>query len=236
VFGVGWFLHATKWIENEKNERKTFKSACMCMFVILFVFVCVYVNVRLCARSRGARVPMKLKMGAEAEVGDEEEHIEFVPVNTTKRNRGDPMAVRAAKQAAREGKASATVREWLLAPREKTARSKPRKAFAEFSDTTPPLVLDGPTIEKAIAHLSQCDPKIESLIARVGKEALCDNIGVVLPPTRERFFDKLLNEAQVVCTPGAGFGKCGEGHIRISAFNSRENVETALARIAAALK
>jgi LL-diaminopimelate aminotransferase len=50
------------------------------------------------------------------------------------------------------------------------------------------------------------------------------------------FFDLLLNRAQVVCTPGAGFGKCGEGHVRISAFNSRENVETALARIAAALK
>jgi len=49
------------------------------------------------------------------------------------------------------------------------------------------------------------------------------------------FFDKLLNEAQVVCTPGAGFGKCGEGHVRISAFNSRENVETALDRIAKAL-
>jgi LL-diaminopimelate aminotransferase len=50
------------------------------------------------------------------------------------------------------------------------------------------------------------------------------------------FFDLLLNKAQVVCTPGAGFGKCGEGHVRISAFNSRENVEAALARIAAALK
>ena len=50
------------------------------------------------------------------------------------------------------------------------------------------------------------------------------------------FFDKLLNEAQVVCTPGAGFGKCGEGHVRISAFNSRANVETALDRIATALK
>jgi LL-diaminopimelate aminotransferase len=50
------------------------------------------------------------------------------------------------------------------------------------------------------------------------------------------FFDLLLNKAQVVCTPGAGFGKCGEGHVRISAFNSRANVETALARIAAALK
>jgi LL-diaminopimelate aminotransferase len=50
------------------------------------------------------------------------------------------------------------------------------------------------------------------------------------------FFDLLLNRAQVVTTPGAGFGKCGEGHVRISAFNSRENVTTALARIAAALK
>ncbi|MEO7598684.1 MAG: LL-diaminopimelate aminotransferase [Opitutus sp.] len=50
------------------------------------------------------------------------------------------------------------------------------------------------------------------------------------------FFDLLLNKAQVVCTPGAGFGKCGEGHVRISAFNSRENVIAALDRIAAALK
>jgi len=50
------------------------------------------------------------------------------------------------------------------------------------------------------------------------------------------FFDLLLNQAQVVCTPGAGFGKCGEGHVRISAFNSRENVVTALERIAIALR
>ena len=50
------------------------------------------------------------------------------------------------------------------------------------------------------------------------------------------FFDLLLSKAQVVCTPGAGFGTCGEGHVRISAFNSRENVVTALERIAAALK
>jgi LL-diaminopimelate aminotransferase len=50
------------------------------------------------------------------------------------------------------------------------------------------------------------------------------------------FFDLLLTKANVVCTPGAGFGKCGEGHVRISAFNSRENVVAALDRIAAALK
>jgi len=36
-----------------------------------------------------------------------------------------------------------------------------------------------------------------------------------------KFFDRLLKRAQVVTTPGAGFGKCGQGYIRISAFNSR---------------
>jgi LL-diaminopimelate aminotransferase len=46
-----------------------------------------------------------------------------------------------------------------------------------------------------------------------------------------KFFDFLLNEAGVVCTPGAGFGKCGEGYIRISAFNSHENVRMAMDRI-----
>jgi LL-diaminopimelate aminotransferase len=45
------------------------------------------------------------------------------------------------------------------------------------------------------------------------------------------FFDMLLEKAGVVCTPGAGFGKCGEGHIRISAFNSVENVRKGLEQI-----
>jgi LL-diaminopimelate aminotransferase len=50
-----------------------------------------------------------------------------------------------------------------------------------------------------------------------------------------KFFDRLLEQAAVVCTPGAGFGKCGEGYIRISAFNDYENVEKAMARIREAL-
>ena len=50
------------------------------------------------------------------------------------------------------------------------------------------------------------------------------------------FFDLLLEKAGVVCTPGAGFGTCGEGYIRISAFNSRENVITAMTRIRQALE
>lgn len=45
------------------------------------------------------------------------------------------------------------------------------------------------------------------------------------------FFDLLLDKAGVVCTPGSGFGKCGKGYVRLSAFNSRENVEAALQRI-----
>jgi LL-diaminopimelate aminotransferase len=44
-------------------------------------------------------------------------------------------------------------------------------------------------------------------------------------------FDRLLADAHVVGTPGAGFGPAGEGYIRISAFNSRENVAEAVARI-----
>lgn len=49
------------------------------------------------------------------------------------------------------------------------------------------------------------------------------------------FFDLLLKKAGVVCTPGSGFGRCGEKHIRISAFNSHENVEKAIKRIGRAL-
>ncbi len=44
-------------------------------------------------------------------------------------------------------------------------------------------------------------------------------------------FDKLLKEANVVTTPGAGFGAAGEGYIRISSFNSRENVLEAIERL-----
>jgi LL-diaminopimelate aminotransferase len=50
-----------------------------------------------------------------------------------------------------------------------------------------------------------------------------------------QFFDMLLNKAGVVCTPGAGFGKCGNGYIRISAFNSHDKVTEAMNRLTKAL-
>lgn len=45
------------------------------------------------------------------------------------------------------------------------------------------------------------------------------------------FFDKLIKEAHVVGTPGAGFGASGEGYFRLTAFGSRENTEKAIERI-----
>lgn len=50
------------------------------------------------------------------------------------------------------------------------------------------------------------------------------------------FFDKLLHEAQVVGTPGSGFGPSGEGYFRLSAFGHRENVEEAVKSIQDKLK
>ena len=50
-----------------------------------------------------------------------------------------------------------------------------------------------------------------------------------------KFFDFLLENVQVVGTPGAGFGECGEGYFRLTAFGSRENTEEAVRRLASVL-
>lgn len=50
------------------------------------------------------------------------------------------------------------------------------------------------------------------------------------------FFDLLLNEAQVIGTPGEGFGKCGEGFFRFSTFGSPEETEKAAQRLVSLLK
>ena len=49
--------------------------------------------------------------------------------------------------------------------------------------------------------------------------------------TSWQMFDHMLNELNIVVTPGSGFGAQGEGYIRISAFNSRENAEEAARRL-----
>jgi len=49
--------------------------------------------------------------------------------------------------------------------------------------------------------------------------------------TSWQIFDRMLNEINVVVTPGSGFGAQGEGYFRISAFNSRENAEEVARRL-----
>ncbi len=49
------------------------------------------------------------------------------------------------------------------------------------------------------------------------------------------FFDFLLTKAQIICTPGSGFGPCGEGYVRLTAFNTPEKTAEAVARMKKAL-
>ena len=58
-------------------------------------------------------------------------------------------------------------------------------------------------------------------------------VGCPAGVTSRLMFDKKLNEANVVITPGSGFGSAGEGYFRISAFTSRANVEEVCTRIKA---
>lgn len=51
-----------------------------------------------------------------------------------------------------------------------------------------------------------------------------------------RFFEQMLYDAHVVCTPGVGFGPSGEGFVRLTAFGSKESCEEAMERITKWLK
>ncbi|MBR1625429.1 MAG: aminotransferase class I/II-fold pyridoxal phosphate-dependent enzyme, partial [Clostridia bacterium] len=49
--------------------------------------------------------------------------------------------------------------------------------------------------------------------------------------TSWEFFDYLLENCGVAGTPGSGFGECGEGYFRLTAFNTHENTIEAMERI-----
>ena len=56
-------------------------------------------------------------------------------------------------------------------------------------------------------------------------------VGAPAGVTSWQAFDKILGEANVVITPGSGFGRNGEGWFRVSAFNSRSNAEEVARRL-----
>jgi LL-diaminopimelate aminotransferase len=49
--------------------------------------------------------------------------------------------------------------------------------------------------------------------------------------TSWQMFDRMLQDLNVVITPGSGFGAQGEGYFRVSAFNSRENADEVARRL-----
>lgn len=106
-----------------------------------------------------------------------------------------------------------------------------RAAAAVFSDAGRKQTAE------QVAHYMENARRIREGLAAAGIEAHAGEhapyIWLRTPggATSWEFFDQLLERAHVVGTPGSGFGAAGEGFFRISAFNSRENVEEAIARI-----
>ena len=79
------------------------------------------------------------------------------------------------------------------------------------------------------------------ILRSAGAEAGLDVFGGINAPyiwvkspnglTSWEMFDRMLRVLNVVITPGAGFGAQGEGYVRISSFNSRENAEEVAQRL-----
>ncbi|MCW8826331.1 MAG: LL-diaminopimelate aminotransferase [Gammaproteobacteria bacterium] len=109
-----------------------------------------------------------------------------------------------------------------------------RAAEAVYSDAGQAQVKE--LVEYYLKNASYIKTKMESLGYECMGGENSPYIWIDAKGDSWEFFDNLLNNAGVVCTPGAGFGKCGEGFIRISAFNSYDNVVEAMDRIESALK
>ena len=97
-----------------------------------------------------------------------------------------------------------------------------------FANTTTTAILDYKIGEEPWLTISDSkDDKNKSTLGWLLVEK-----GIEKAPTPEQAFrDKLLTEANVVGTPGSGFGPAGEGYFRFSAFADRENVLEAMERI-----
>lgn len=110
------------------------------------------------------------------------------------RNKGDPAAVREAKQKVLDGRVTVSqkLQQWLFGPKEKRKNGGlPKDSLQRYSNVKPPVVLDAETVRQAIAQLS-LDPKLKSLIQRVGSDSLMRNIGEPKAPTKASLFDHCL--------------------------------------------
>ncbi|HIG85086.1 MAG TPA: LL-diaminopimelate aminotransferase [Verrucomicrobia bacterium] len=96
-------------------------------------------------------------------------------------------------------------------------------------------------VKSLITHYMENAQKLRSACSEIGLSVYggqnAPYVWVACPDSIDSWgmFDKMLNEANVVITPGAGFGEAGEGFFRISAFNSKSNVDTVCERLKATL-
>lgn len=96
-------------------------------------------------------------------------------------------------------------------------------------------------VKSLINHYMENADKLRSACSEIGLDVYggenAPYVWVACPDSIDSWgmFDKMLNEAKVVITPGAGFGEAGEGFFRISAFNSKSNVDTVCERLKATL-
>ncbi|CAB9501710.1 DNA-3-methyladenine glycosylase [Seminavis robusta] len=122
------------------------------------------------------------------------------PLNKVLVNKGDPVAVRQAKEDAKNGRASLAVRQWLFPPKptaQKGLKKNGERPLAKvsllrFSDTTPPLILNHETVQKGVSHLMAKDAKLRAILARVGAVALANDVGEPKDLSQGRFFDQCL--------------------------------------------
>ena len=96
-------------------------------------------------------------------------------------------------------------------------------------------------VKSLITHYMENAEKLRAACSEIGLSVYggenAPYVWVACPDSIDSWgmFDKMLNEANVVITPGAGFGEAGGGFFRISAFNSKSNVDTVCERLKATL-
>ena len=132
---------------------------------------------------------------------ENETQPKYAPLNQFHRNKGDRVAIRKAKEIARNqhSAVSEMTRNWLfpklvndsLTLPTQRVKSLPKETPLRYSDTKPPILLDSKTINKAVVHLSK-DPKLGALLARLGSHGLKRNIGMVRELSQGALFDSLL--------------------------------------------
>ena len=132
-------------------------------------------------------------------------------------------------------------------PEPNTSRESSTRRNALFSNGTAYIIQRAAEATLTEQGLKECYEMIDYYMRNAGmlKEAIeakgLEAYGGVNAPyiwvktpggkTSWEFFDQVLEETNIICTPGVGFGPSGEGFVRFTAFGTHENTLKAIERI-----